>query len=59
VKAVMPKSMVFNVPDRALSKRRLDFQQHLIKEYVRKDPKQTKTLLSNPQKGYMIDTSAF
>ena len=40
----MPKNMVFNVPDRSMSKRRLEFQHHLIKQYVRsaspaKDPK--------------------
>lgn len=37
VRAVMPKNMVFNVPDRAMSKRRLEFQHHLINSYVRKE----------------------
>lgn len=37
VKALMPRNLVFNVPERAVSEKRLNFQHHLIKNYVRRD----------------------
>jgi len=40
VKAICPKNLVYTVSDREVTKTRLDFQQHLIKEYVIKENKQ-------------------
>ena len=40
VKAVQPKNIVFTVPDREMSKKRLEFQRYLINEYVQKPNKQ-------------------
>jgi hypothetical protein len=37
VKAVCPKNIVFTVPDREISKKRLEFQRYLINEYVSKE----------------------
>lgn len=50
----MPRNLVFNVPERAVSEKRLNFQHHLIKNYVRRDMAGCKNpVLSNPKKGYV------
>ena len=36
VKACTPKNLIYNVDDRAITKKRLEFQQYLMKEYVKK-----------------------
>lgn len=55
VKACCPKNIVFNVDDRAVTKRRLEFQQYLMKEYVGgvKSAKNTdsKYILNDPMRG--------
>jgi hypothetical protein len=39
VKAIQPKNIVFTVPDREMSKKRLEFQRYLINEYVQRPNK--------------------
>lgn len=34
VKAICPKNLVFNVDDRAITQKRMEFQHYLMKEYV-------------------------
>ena len=62
VKAVCPKNIVFTVPDREISKKRLEFQRYLINEYVSKeggkDGKNSVVIQCDPQRGYITATSS-
>jgi DNA repair metallo-beta-lactamase len=56
VRAIQPKNIVFTVPEREMSKKRLEFQRYLIHEYVQKpnrirsefDPKTGMLLVPRP-----------
>lgn len=54
VRACTPKNLVYNVDDRAITKKRLEFQQYLIKEYCRRDTKPNmREILNDPLRGYV------
>ena len=56
VKAVTPKNLIYNVDDRAITKKRLEFQQYLMKEYVRKDYNMpSKSVCNDPLRGFFED----
>lgn len=50
VRAVCPKNLIFNVDDRAITEKRLEFQQYLMKKYVRREGG-GKNLFNDPAKG--------
>ncbi|CDW85730.1 5 exonuclease apollo [Stylonychia lemnae] len=58
VKSIMPKNLVFNVPERAMSEKRLNFQRHLISQYVVKGKKdKVDAKMFNPKKGYICGSA--
>lgn len=51
VKACMPRNLIFNVDDRAITPSRLEFQQHLIKSYCTRSLSHSDHILNDPKKG--------